>query len=82
LIVVCSLPGAGKTTFARELADRVCAIRLSADEWAAILGYGKEEMLGRLGFDWISLRSARAKELVNELKRCNGSWLRTYSPAV
>ena len=43
LIVVCGLPGAGKTTFARDLADRVGAVRLSADEWLDFLQIGRSE---------------------------------------
>jgi len=33
LIIVCGLPGAGKTTLARRLERRLGAVRLSADEW-------------------------------------------------
>lgn len=38
LILVCGLPGAGKTTLALRLADEVSAVRLSGDEWMAGLG--------------------------------------------
>lgn len=33
LIIVCGLPGAGKTTRAKVLADRLGALRFSPDEW-------------------------------------------------
>src|SRR5450631_2681980 len=33
LIIVCGLPGSGKTTHARSLESRLHAIRLSPDEW-------------------------------------------------
>jgi predicted kinase len=38
LILLCGLPGAGKTTLARRLAEDAPAIRLGADEWMARLG--------------------------------------------
>jgi predicted kinase len=38
LVLLCGLPAAGKTTLARELADRYGAVRLSADEWKLALG--------------------------------------------
>jgi predicted kinase len=38
LIVICGLPGSGKTTFARQLASKVPAVRLSPDEWKHDLG--------------------------------------------
>ena len=33
LIIVCGLPGSGKTTFAKALESRLRAIRFSPDEW-------------------------------------------------
>jgi predicted kinase len=33
LIIVCGLPGSGKTTLARALESRLGAVRLSADDW-------------------------------------------------
>lgn len=38
LILVCGLPGSGKTTLARQLANDVPAVRLSPDEWKHALG--------------------------------------------
>ena len=37
LIIVCGLPGSGKTTHARHLGETLGAIRLSADDWMTAL---------------------------------------------
>lgn len=39
LILICGLPGAGKTTLARSLQDQVPALRLCPDEWIAALDF-------------------------------------------
>jgi predicted kinase len=38
LILLCGLPGAGKTTVAKRLANEVPALRLCTDEWMTRLG--------------------------------------------
>ena len=38
LILLCGLPGSGKTTLAQQLAVQVPAMRLGGDEWMAKLG--------------------------------------------
>lgn len=38
LILICGLPGSGKTTLARQLAQQVRAVRVSPDEWKHALG--------------------------------------------
>jgi predicted kinase len=38
LILTCGLPGAGKTTLARELAANRSAVRLTSDDWIIALG--------------------------------------------
>jgi predicted kinase len=50
LIVVCGLPGSGKTTLARALENRLCAIRFSPDEWmeALSLNLYDEERRGKI----------------------------------
>jgi len=37
LIIICGLPGSGKTTLAKSLESRLGAIRLSPDEWLEAL---------------------------------------------
>jgi len=38
LIIVCGLPGSGKTTFAKTLESKLYAIRFCPDEWMEALG--------------------------------------------
>lgn len=38
LILLCGLPGSGKTTLAKRLAGELPAVRLCPDEWMADLG--------------------------------------------
>ena len=37
LVLTCGLPGAGKTTLAKEVATERCAVRLTKDEWQRAL---------------------------------------------
>jgi hypothetical protein len=55
LIIVCGLPGSGKTTHAKLLEDRLRAIRFSPDEWMDALSLdfydeGKREKVE--GLQW------------------------------
>ena len=38
LIIICGLPGSGKTTLATSLERQLGAVRLSADDWMTELG--------------------------------------------
>src|SRR4051794_30799972 len=77
LILVCGLPGSGKTTLARRLAPEVPAVRFCPDEWKHDLGidYYDEDMrvrlearLWRLGQDLLGLGQSVIFE--------NGFWAR------
>src|SRR6266576_6872394 len=50
LIIVCGLPGSGKTTLAKVLEDRLRAVRFSPDEWMDALSIDiyDEERRGKI----------------------------------
>ena len=77
LILICGLPGSGKTTLAKQLAAEVPAVRLCPDEWKHDLGidyYDEprrdklENRLCRLGQELLTLRQSVILE--------NGFWAR------
>lgn len=47
LIIVCGLPGSGKTTHARQLEERLKAVRLAPDEWMTALAMDLYDSEGR-----------------------------------
>jgi predicted kinase len=50
LIIVCGLPGSGKTTWARTLENRLGAVRFAPDEWMDVLSMDlyDEESRGKI----------------------------------
>jgi len=48
LILICGLPGSGKTTLAKQLVPRARAVRLSPDEWKHALGIDYYDEEGRV----------------------------------
>lgn len=77
LVLICGLPGSGKTTFAKHLAPGVRAVRFSPDEWKHDLDidyYDErrrvrlEERLWRLGQELLALGQSVIFE--------NGFWAR------
>src|SRR3954467_11932695 len=48
LILMCGLPGSGKTTLAKQLAQQMRAVRLSPDEWKHALGIDYYDEAARL----------------------------------
>lgn len=64
LIILCGLPGSGKTTFAKRLENELSIVRLCPDEWMADLGIDHdnsithdrlEERLSRLDLTLLGL---------------------------
>ncbi len=50
VVIVCGLPGSGKTTHAQALAADMGAVRFSADEWMGALLMNLWDEEGRCGF--------------------------------
>lgn len=78
VILVCGLPGAGKTTLARRLAAELGAVRLCPDEWLLALGLDVFDVKAR---DRVEKRLwALAEDLIataNVVVLENGFWSRT-----
>lgn len=77
LILICGLPGSGKTTLAKRLATEVRAVRLCPDEWKHALGIDYYDEAARVRLE------ARLWQLAQELLALeqnvimeNGFWAR------
>lgn len=83
LIVLCGLPGAGKTTLAKKLAAELPAIRLCPDEWMAALGVDLFDERFRAALEavfWHHARALLAQGLTMVLE--NGFWSRAEREVV
>lgn len=59
LIIVCGLPGSGKTTIATELAVRYRAVRYSPDDWMDALGINLWDSAKRAGIETLQWQAAQ-----------------------
>ena len=78
LVLLCGLPGAGKTTLALQLEEALPALRLCPDDWMAALGYDlfDDRLRDRVeGLQWHVAR--RALQLGANVVMENGFWSRT-----
>ncbi|OEO28573.1 hypothetical protein VW23_003795 [Devosia insulae DS-56] len=60
LIIVCGLPGAGKTTVATALAERHDGVRYSPDDWMDALGINLWDEAKRAGIEQLQWRQAQS----------------------
>ena len=56
LVIVCGLPGSGKTSHAMRIEQRLHAVRLSADDWMEAIG--------------INLWNSEARQRIEDLQWC------------
>jgi predicted kinase len=78
LIIVCGLPGSGKTTLAKVLEAKLDAVRLGADDWMDALGVNlwNEEQRTRIEkLQW--LLAQRLLEIDNAVIIEWGTWARS-----
>jgi predicted kinase len=77
LFLMCGLPGSGKTTLARRLADEVPAVRLCPDEWLTGLGVDLFDVRTRVRLERLFWQLAhRLLRLGQSVVLESGFWLR------
>jgi predicted kinase len=83
LIIVCGLPGSGKTTLARALESRLGAVRFSPDEWMEALSIDiyDEEQRGKIeALQWKFARELLVVGLIAVIEW--GTWGRSERDAL
>jgi predicted kinase len=83
LIIVCGLPGSGKTTHARRIEQQLRAVRLSADDWMNALSIGiyDEAMRARIeALQWKLARELLSHSLIVVIEW--GTWGRSERDAL
>lgn len=78
LIIVCGLPGSGKTSLARQLEASLDAVRFCADEWMDALGFNLWDAEARQRIEDLQWKMAQK---ILELGHCAviewGTWSRS-----
>lgn len=78
LVLVCGLPGAGKTTLAKRLEAELPAVRLCPDEWMTDLGVDLFDLRFRVRLERVFWRHAQALLRLGErVVLESGFWLRS-----
>jgi predicted kinase len=78
LILICGLPGSGKTTLAKRLSADTPALRLCGDEWMADLGFGLYDEQARDRIEKVFWKLAQEPlRLGQSIILESGFWLRS-----